>query len=221
MIKGIIFDVDGTLLDSMPMWKELDYRFLRSKGKEPEPGYTEIVNKMTLEEGVTYTRKHFNLDMTDDEIIEEIQEMALQFYENEATCKPYVKEFLENLKQEGVPMVVATSSQRDFICPALEHNGILHYFKDVFSCADIGINKQSPEIFLIAAKCLGTDPEETLVVEDSYHAVMTAKSAGFPTLAVYDLSNESCLQDTIKEADLYLPDLRDFARFSASFLKEC
>jgi len=197
MVKGIIFDADGTLIDSMQMWKELDYRFLRSKGKEPEPGYTDIVNKMTLEEGVSYTRKHFDLDMTDDEIIEEIREMAHQFYEHEVVCKPYVKEFLEMLKQEGIPMVVATSSQRDFIYPALVRNGIADYFQDVLSCADIGINKQSPDIFLLAAKYLGTKPEETLVVEDSYHAVMTAKSAGFPTLAVYDLSNEGCLEETI------------------------
>ncbi len=209
--------MDGTLLDSMPMWKNLDYRFLESVGKVPEPGYTDIVNKMTLEEGVTFTRKHFNLDMTDEEILERVNEMALEFYEHEVECKPHVKEFLEKLEQKKIPMVVATSSQKNFIAPALEKNGILHYFREVYSCADIGINKQSPDIFLLAAKHLGIKPEEALVVEDSYHAVMTAKSAGFPTLAVYDKSNEICLEETIKEADLYMEDLRDFEMFQQSF----
>ena len=213
MIKGVIFDVDGTLLDSMPMWKNLDYEFLESVGVVPDDEYTAIVNKMTLIEGVKYTKERFSLSMTEEEIMNRIHEMAGDFYRNEATLKPYVRDFLEKLSEKGIPMTIATSSERAFIAPALIRNHVDHYFKEIMSCADTGINKNDPDVFLRAAACLGTKPEDTWVFEDSYHALMTAKSAGFPTVAVYDLSNEPALPETIREADIYIEDLKDFERF--------
>ena len=213
MIEGIICDADGTLYDSMGMWKELDFNFLRSIGEEPDLEYTEIVNKMTLEEGVHYTRERFRIAMTEEEIIEQIRSMARSFYYNEVELKPYVREFLEGLYSAQIPMAIATSSQTDFIAGAAKKTGTGHYFRTICSCAEIGINKSKPDVFLLAADSLGTKPENTWVVEDSYHALMTAKKAGFKTLAVYDLSNAPLLEETIREADLYMEDLRDLEGF--------
>lgn len=213
MIKGIIFDADGTLLDSMPMWRNLDYEFLRSVGAEPDKSYTEIVNKMTLHEGVKYTKERFQLEMTEEEIIERIRSMAKHAYQNEIVLKPFVREFLEALEGKHISMVIATSSQKDFILPALERNGIRHFFREIFSCAETGINKNFPDVFIRAAECLNASPEEAWVAEDAYHALMTAKKAGFHTLAVYDSSNDSFLQDTIQEAELYMEDLQEPERF--------
>ena len=213
MTKGIIFDADGTLLDSMPMWRNLDYRFLESVGAVPTVEYTEIVNKMTLEEGVAYTKKEYHLDMTEQEIMDAIQEMAGSFYQNEVELKPYVREFLETLYVNKIPMVIATSSQENFIRSALKRNRADHYFKKIVSCAEIGINKTFPDVFLKAAECLGAEPGELWVVEDAYHALMTAKNAGFKVAAVYDLSNDNLLEETIREADIYMEELRDPAPF--------
>ena len=213
MIKGVIFDADGTLVDSMPMWKELDFNFLRKIGEEPDESYTDTVNKMTLHEGVQYTIERYHLSMTEEEIIEMIRNMAQEFYDNEVKLKPYVKEFLEALSERGIPMAIATSSQKSFIFNALKRNGAEHYFQGIFTCAETGINKQFPDVFLRACDCLRLKPEEAWVVEDAYHAVMTAKKAGFKTLAVYDQSNELNLEETIREADLYMEDLRDIDRF--------
>lgn len=213
MIEGIIFDADGTLIDSMPMWKNLDFEFLRMHGEEPDLAYTEVVNKMTLVEGVKYTKERFGLEETEEEILDQIQAMAGQYYEHEAELKPFVREFLEQLKQSGIPMTIASSSQREFIFNAMKRNHIEHYFKEIFSCAQIGINKNHPDVFLMAAECLGTVPENTWVVEDSYHALQTAKKAGFPVLAVFDQSNETFLKETIRDADLYMEDLSSFSRF--------
>ena len=213
MIEGVIFDADGTLIDSMPMWKNLDIEFLDSVGVVPDEGYTDVVNKMTLVEGVTYTKNHFGLAMTEEEIMNRIQEMASSFYQNDVELKPYVREFLEALKARNIPMVVATSSQQDFIEHGLGRNGALEYFKGIFSCAALGINKNFPDVYLKAAECIGTEPENLWVVEDAYHALMTAKNAGFKGAAVYDLSNEALLEETKREADIYLGDLREPERF--------
>ena len=213
MIKGVIFDADGTLIDSMPMWKNLDIEFLDSVGVVPDEGYTDTVNKMTLEEGVTYTKNHFGLSMTEEEIMDRIQEMANSFYQNDVELKPYVREFLEALKAKGIPMAVATSSQQDFIEHGLGRNGALEYFKGIYSCADLGINKNFPDVYFKAAECIGAEPENIWVFEDAHHALMTAKNAGFKVAAVYDLSNEALLEETKREADIYLGDFREPERF--------
>lgn len=213
MIKGAIFDVDGTLLDSMPMWKNLDIEFLDSVGVVPEEGYTDKVNKMTLIEGVKFTKEHFGLAMTEEEIMDTIQKMASDFYKNKVVLKPYVKEFLEALNERNIPMALASSSQQDFILSGLERNGVAQLFKGSFSCADNGINKNHPDVYLRAAECIGADPEDIWVFEDAHHALMTAKNAGFKVAAVYDLSNEGLLEETKQEADIYLGDLREPKRF--------
>ena len=213
MIKGAIFDVDGTLLDSMPMWKNLDIEFLDSVGVVPEAGYTDVVNKMTLEEGVKFTKEHFGLAMTEEEIMDTIQKMASDFYKNKVVLKPYVKEFLEALNERNIPMALASSSQQDFILSGLERNGVAQLFKGSFSCADNGINKNFPDVYLRAAECIGADPEDIWVFEDAHHALMTAKNAGFKVAAVYDLSNEGLLEETKQEADIYLGDLHAPERF--------
>ncbi len=212
-IDGIIFDVDGTLLDSMEMWRNLDYEFLEGMGITPDSDYTEAVNKMTLKEGVAYTKERYHLPMSEEDILETIRGMAKEFYYNRAELKPWVKEFLEILSLKNIPMTIATSSQKDFISHALERNGVARFFSGIFSGSDLGINKTKPDLFLMAAESIGAEPEYTWVFEDSYHALETAKRAGFKTAAVYDQSNESFLEATIREADLYLNDLSSMAVF--------
>lgn len=215
MKKGIIFDVDGTLLDTMWMWRELDFRFLEEVGVEPDADYPDIVNKMTLEEGVAYTKQVFQLEMPEEEILNRIMEMARDYYYNEAALKPYAKEFLAAMYQAGVPMAIATTSKWDFIEHALARNGVMGYFREAFSGSDLGINKTVPDIYLMAAKSIHRGIDDVWVFEDSYHAVKTAKDAGFRVVAVYDRSNDADLLRTIELADVYLRDLHRIKPFLA------
>ena len=141
--------------------------------------------------------------------MDRINSIALHAYQEHIILKPYVYDFLETLRTEKIPMTIATSSQKSFILPALERNGIAHFFSGIFSCDETGINKNHPDVYLRAAASFPAVPEEIFVAEDSLHALLTAKKAGFKTLAVYDASNESCLKETIREADIYREDLRD------------
>ena len=178
MIKGAIFDVDGTLLDSMGIWEDVGVRYLKSIGKEPEANLSQILFPMSIEEGAKYVKEHYELPYAIDEIIEGVLSIVRDFYYYEAPLKEGVKEILAALKEKEISMVIATSSEKDHIEKAFKRLGIDGYFEKIFTCSEVGESKSSPLIYWKAAEYLRTKPEETLVFEDAFHALLTAKSAG-------------------------------------------
>ena len=184
MIKGIIFDVDGVLLDSMVIWKGLGVRCLRSMGIEPEEGLGDILFSMSLEQGADYVKEHYGLSESRNEIVEGICRLIESFYFYEVGLKPGVKELMENMKAKGIRMVAATSSPRIHVEKALARNGISDYLDKIFTNSEIGVSKHSADIYNLAAEYIGFKPEEILVFEDSLYALKTAKAAGFVTVGV-------------------------------------
>lgn len=208
MIKGAIFDVDGTLLDSMEIWEEAGIRYLKKQKIEPEPGLSRLLFPMTVEEAACYMQETCHLSQSTDQIIEGILHTVQDFYYYEAPLKPGVKELLEKMKQRKIPMVIATSSERDHIDAAFQRLGIAHYFERIFTCSEVGAGKSQPLIYQKAAEYLGTKPGDTCVFEDVLHAIRTAKKAGFYTAAVYDRFSNNDQEEIKKTADLYYADLR-------------
>lgn len=209
MIKGAIFDVDGTLLDSMGIWEDVGVRYLKSIGKEPEANLSQILFPMSIEEGAAYVKEHYELPHAIDEIIEGVLSIVRDFYYYEAPLKEGAKALLEVLKQKGILMVIATSSERDHIEKAFKRLEIDGYFETIFTCSEVGKSKSSPLIYRKAAEYLCTKSEETLVFEDALHALLTAKSAGFHTLAVHDEASEKDQEALKKEADVYVTALTE------------
>lgn len=213
MIKGVIFDVDGVLLNSMPIWENLGELYLRSLGVEAEKDLGEILFTMSLEEGADYLISQYGLNKTPEEIVEGLNREVRDFYAKRVPLKEGVREFLYELNEKKIPMVIATSGDRKNTEAALRRLKVLNYFQGIFTCSEIGSGKNQPDIYLAAALQLDTEPAETWVFEDAYHAIRTAKSVGFKTAAVYDKANDKDLAQIWNTADIYLPEFTDFNIF--------
>ena len=213
MIRGVIFDVDGTLLDSSYVWEDAGARYLENRGIVAEKGLGRKLFTMTLEEGAQYLKKAYGLPQTADEVLSGVLQVVEDFYYHEAQLKEGAADFLRRLYEKGIPMAIASSSKKEHIEAALSRLGVLQYFKKVFTCSEAGAGKEHPLIFFQAAECLGTLPEDTWVVEDGLYAMKTAAAAGFCVLGVYDESSREDWKEIRKTADLALENLNGFDIF--------
>ncbi len=209
MIKGIIFDIDGTLLDSMHIWGELGKRYLSFVGIEAKLGLAKILFPMSLDESSEYLKKEYNLPDSVERITEDTIKILEDFYRYEAKPKPGAVEFIKQMQDKYIPMAIATSGDRRILNTALERLGLSDCFATVLTCSDLKTNKRVPTIYLRAAELLGTKPEETAVFEDVLHAIKAAKSAGFITYAVEDNSSLQDREEIKETANYYLQDFTD------------
>lgn len=210
MIRGAIFDLDGVLLDSMPVWNDLGGQYLRVRGITPEPGLNDILFAMSMEQGAAYLKEHYSLAQSENEILRGIGEMLEHFYFNEVPLKNGARELVCFLKERNIPLAAATSSPRTHVTRALERNGLLDCFQILLTTGELGESKHCPLIYLQAAQALGSVPEETLVFEDSLYALQTAAQAGFYTVGVRDENGEQDQTGLKAAASIYLNTLENF-----------
>lgn len=203
-VEGVIFDMDGTLIDSMPMWENIASDYLKKKGYYPETNLGSVLKTMSLLQGTEYVIKTYSMKETVKEILDGINELAIEKYEKELKPKEGAVELVQSLAKRGINMCVATASDSRLAKLCLERIGILNLLKGVYTCGEIGVGKDSPKLFEYALEQLGTTKETTYVFEDSLYAVETAKKAGFPVVAIYD---EASKEDEIilrEKADIYI-----------------
>lgn len=187
MLQYAIFDLDGTLLDSMPMWRELPAAFCRRKGKQPLPGLADEISRRTLPEAVEYLKSTYGLADSPAAIQQELGRIALDAYRTTVVPKPGVPGALEGLHRAGIKMCVASASEEDQIQAALERLDLAKYFEFILSCTQAGAGKEHPDVYLQSlARLGGSDPAQAVVFEDVLHAASTAKAAGFRVAGVAD-----------------------------------
>lgn len=208
MIRGAIFDVDGTLLDSMSIWETIGEDYLRSLGYTPRENLAKTFENFSMYQAACYYRSEYGVTLSPEEIIAGVDKMIAHFYASEAQAKPGVEKLLRELQSRGVKMCIATATDRPLVESALEHCGIRRYFSEIFTCTSVGHSKEEPQIYREAQAHLGTAKEETYVFEDAFHAAHTAASDGFPVIAVYDPSEKQ--QTALKAlSSIYVRDFEE------------
>jgi len=209
MVKGAIFDLDGTLIDSMFIWDTFGEDYLKSFGIKPKENLAEVFKTFTLQQSAEYYRNYYGLEFSVNEIVEGINNMVAKIYQTKVSLKPGVSDFLKRLKRSGVKMCIATVTDRPVVEDVLKRLKIYEYFSEIFTCAEVGYNKETPEIYRQALKHLGTEKNETVVFEDVLHAIKTAKEDGFKVAAVYD-SHEPKQEEMKEISDYYISDYESF-----------
>lgn len=185
-VEGVIFDLDGTLLDSMWIWDRIGNDYLDSIGIKAQKDLSETLKEMSMKQAAQYFQTEYGVKKSEEQIIAEVNELIADFYNEKVQLKEGVAEFLSYLSDKKIKMCVATASDRTLAINAMKRLNIVSFFEEVYTCGEIGCGKESAAIFEMALKKLETRKENTLVVEDSLHAIKTAKKAGFKVLGIYD-----------------------------------
>ncbi|MBC8061093.1 MAG: HAD family phosphatase [Clostridiaceae bacterium] len=203
-IKAAIFDMDGTLIDSMGVWSKIDIDFLEKRGFLAPENLKSNIEHLTFLECAEYFKDNFALTNTLQEIMDEWTEMAQSEYEYNIRLKPGVKEYLNLLKTLGIKISIATSNNLALIEKVLKNNEVYDYFDSITTIDEVKRGKNFPDIYLLAAKKLGVLPNECIVFEDILPAVLGAKAAGMKVIGVYDAYSDYQQKDIIKHADKYI-----------------
>ena len=208
-VKAVIFDLDGTILDSMPYWCGLAGKYLRGLGIEPDSDLDERLKTFTFKQSAEYFRDRFGVDVPSDKMVDDMNGLIGDHYKYDIPLKKGAKELFARLSEKGIKMCVATAAERVHAMTALSRLGVLDLFSAVLVCSELDCDKTEPTVYRAAAELFGTKKEETAVFEDSLYALMTAKNDGFYTVAVRDDAEPD--QASMKsEADLYITSLSEF-----------
>ena len=208
-LQSAIFDMAGTLLDSMGMWRTLGSTLAQNHGAVPPPGLDLRVASLGLWEGTAYCKEACGLPGTVEELVQEIWGQIEAFYRHDVRPKPGLVRFLSILKMEGVWMYVATATDRPLAEAALKTAGIDGFFRGMITSREAGQTKrEGPEIYERALRRLRSNKKDTVVFEDALHALRTAKAAGFRTAAVYDES-EPEQEELRRLADYYIESFEE------------
>ena len=203
-LKYAIFDLDGTVLDSLPIWDNLGVDMLRSQGYDPDPALGRQLKIMTMTDGAQLCKDLFQMPQSIEEIAALVEDQAKLAYNTVIGPKPGAENFLKRLKEAGIPMFIATNTRRDLVEDGLRRNGLLSYFEGIITCPEVGQGKkEGPAVYEESLRILGGTKENTVVFEDALHPIRTAKKAGFRVAAIYDSSSEGEHEEIKALSDFY------------------
>ena len=204
--KAVLFDLDGTLVDSMWVWRDIDIDFLSARGRELPDDLQKCIEGMSFTETAEYFKKRFDIKDDVEDIKIKWNKMAYDKYTSEVKLKKGAKEFLARLKADGILVGIASSNSMTLIEGALKAEGVLEYFDAITTACEAGAGKPAPDIYLLAAKKLDAAPEKCLVFEDIPMGIMAGNAAGMTTVAVEDDYSKGMRDEKIKLASYYIED---------------
>lgn len=201
-ISAVIFDMDGTLIDSLGVWADSDRIFAEELGLSYDAKISAAMKKMHYVSACEYLKEYYALDMSAEEIGARIMEIVREKYLHEIPLKPHVLDVMRALRSRGVKMCVATSNDKSLAEGALKNLGIYDMLEFVITSDEVGVGKESPLIFTRAAEMMSAAPQNTAVFEDSVHAAESASKAGFFTVGIYDGKYNNEFEEMKRTADM-------------------
>lgn len=208
--KGAIFDLDGTLINSMKVWENADWELAERYKFTPDKHYWDTVSSCSFLEGAEYITNRFGLGKTSQEIADELYNIALFEYENNIKLKSGAKQLVKKLKSDGFSIAIATSNVEEMTHAVLKKNGIFSYFDAFVYCDEVGKNKAFPDVYVAAAEAMNLSAEECYVFEDIPYAISGAKSAGAEVIGVFDEFSANKEYEMRSKADRYIMSLKEF-----------
>lgn len=208
-IDAVIFDLDGTLVDSMWMWESIDIMYLARFGLEFPRDLQGKIEGMSFSETAIYFKERFNLPDSLEKIKSDWNEMAWDIYLHEVPLKEGVMEFLRYLKANNIPAGIATSNSRELVELVIDKHNVAEYFSSIRTSCEVDKGKPSPDIYLLVAKDLLVEPERCLVFEDVIQGVMAGKNANMKVCAVYDEFSENDDKQKIRLSDYYIHTMKE------------
>ena len=202
-ITGAIFDFDGTVFDSMHIWKGVKFQFFDRIGLVLSEEQREEFKNLFLLDAIELAKTRFDLKMTDKELFNEFFSLIKEKYLTDTEPKNDIIEFLEKLKAKGVKMGIATATGESALIAVLEKFNMLHYFQEIYSTYTVGASKTEPKVYDVVLNELGTEKQTTWIFEDALYAAKTAKKAGYNVVGIYDKSEPE--QEELKQlVDIYI-----------------
>ncbi len=209
-IDLFIFDCDGTLVDSMPMWGNLTYDFARYKGINAPEGLAQIMNNLSLLQCADYYVNRLGASGTPESVAQEITDFAAEGYVTRVPEKKSARAFLKYLHDNGKHIALATASDISALEPCLEKLGLLEFIEYSASCATVGKSKEHPDVYLDCLKHFGVPIKNAVVVEDAFYAASTAKKAGFKLIIMKDDCHDKEEQENLQEiSDAFIEDFKE------------
>lgn len=207
--KGAIFDLDGTLLDSMHIWHDVDVEFFGRRGLTVTKEYVDIIKNMHLPAAAVYTKEKYNIKESAEEIVDEWLQLCREAYLTNVKLKSGVYEYLKMLYEKGVKLAFATASEKIVCEQTLKNHGIFDFFTASAYVSEINVGKSEPDIYLLASERIGVSPCDCIVFEDIIKGIRSAKKGGFMTCGVFDKSSEKDEDEIRKIADYYIKSFEE------------
>ena len=211
-IKAVIFDMDGTLIDSTGIWHEIDKDFFAKRNMELPPDYAQHIVHLGLTQAAIYTKETYHLEESIQDIMKEWHDMSIDMYKYHVSLKDGALELLKLFKSNGIKMAIATANDEPLYRPCIYRLGIGEYFDEVADVNTAKEGKQSAKIYLDLAKKLGSEPRNTLVLEDMPTCVKTAFKSGFITVSFYDPASKEYDEQKKRDSHLFINDFSELIK---------
>lgn len=203
-IKAAIFDLDGTLVDSMWVWDQIDKEYLKERGHSVPLNLKDKINHLSFNQTAMYFKDAFRLEDSLETIMNDWTTMAYTHYSQSISLKEGALDFLKKLKSSGIKIGLATSNSVTLLEAVLRNNNIYSYFDCITTTSEVAHGKDKPDVYLLAAERLGVDPSLCIVFEDIVPAIIGAKAANMKTIAIFDKAAEHNRDELIALADKYI-----------------